>query len=358
MLGNERFKMCLFEPVHQERLNMGWVEQTERHSWLMGPPQSAAQRNELERVVCEADVAVLGDVPIDLREKRAATGRLTFIMSERMWRVPYHPIRMLNPRFARGIRRYKAVANRDHVYHLSMGAYAAGDVRRINAYAERIRCWGYFAEMSDNAPAVRMAKPLRLLWAGRLLSLKRVDVLIKAFALLDSAEDEIVLDIIGSGPEKKKLERLAQSFNLAGRCVFHDPVNAQEVRARMQGADIYVFPSNRHEGWGVVANEAMIEGAVLVANEQAGASRVLIDDNKTGFLFKDGDVNGLAALLRRLIASPQLCEEVRQNAWQKMHSLWHPRVGAERLLHVSQALLAGQAVPVYEDGPFSLRCTL
>jgi glycosyltransferase involved in cell wall biosynthesis len=119
----------------------------------------------------------------------------------------------------------------------------------------------------------------------------------------------------------------------------------------MRQSDIYVLSSNRGEGWGVVANEAMAEGAVLIANEQAGAAPVLIDHGRTGFLFEDDNVDALANILKTLLANKSLREIVRQAAWMEMQTQWHPRVGAERLVRLSQGLLGQAAIPVYHYGP-------
>ncbi len=118
----------------------------------------------------------------------------------------------------------------------------------------------------------------------------------------------------------------------------------------MRQADVYVLPSNRCEGWGVVVNEAMSEGAVLVANEQAGTSRTLIRHGRTGFLFEDDNIDALASVLRTLLADASLRETVRQAAWRELQRLWHPRVGAERLVELCQGLMGQAPMPEYSEG--------
>lgn len=76
--------------------------------------------------------------------------------------------------------------------------------------------------------------------------------------------------------------------------VFHEPVTSKRVRELMRQADVYILPSNRYERWGAMANGAMSDGAVLVANERAGAAPVLASHGRTGFLFEDGNVAALA----------------------------------------------------------------
>jgi glycosyltransferase involved in cell wall biosynthesis len=307
------------------------------------------------RVVCDADVAVLGACPHEVQAARAATGKLTFVTSERLWKKPFVWWRMLNPRYARGVRRYTGIANRPNVHYLAMGAYAAGDVRRIGAYGDRLWTWAYFAEIASKPPQPRINDQVRMLWVGRMLEWKRVDLLLKAVARVCYEPAFGRLDVVGAGPERPGLLKLARKLNLGDKCIFHEPVAPDRVRELMGQADVYVLPSNRYEGWGVVANEAMSEGAVLVANEQTAAARVLIDHGRTGFLFKDGDVAGLADVLRSLLADASLRGTVRQAAWLNIQRLWHPRVGAERLVGLCEGLLGLAPMPTYEEGP-GCRC--
>ncbi len=353
LLGQDRFRMCLFEPVFGERCSLGWAAAVPDYNWIAGPPSSGGELRRLSRTVCDADVAVLGDCPQDVQAARAATGKLTFVAGERLWKRSFARWRLLNPRFLRWLTRYKSIANSPNVHYLPMGAYAAGDARRIGAYADRMWNWAYFAEVAPQPPQPRDGASLRVLWVGRMLDWKRVDLLLKAVAQIRRHPNFRRLDIVGTGPEKPRLLNLARKLNLGDRCQFREPMTPDQVREMMRRADLYVLSSNRQEGWGVTANEAMSEGAVLVANRQAGAAPMLIDHGRTGFLFDDGDIAGLAGVLETLLSDASLRDNVRRAAWQEVQRLWHPRVGAERLIALCEGHLGLAPVPSYPDGPCS-----
>jgi len=351
LLGGDQFKLCLFEQVPDEQRRLGYADCVPCHDWIVGPPTSNGELQRLSQVICEADVAVLGAVPQEIVRARAATGKLTFIMSERMSKKPFHWWRMLNPRFARGINEYRSIVNHGNVHYLAMGAYAAGDVRRLEIFGDRLWSWAYFADVAPHPPRSRTGSRIRILWAGRMLDWKRVDMLLKAVAHVCPESNFGGLDLVGAGPEKARLQKLAKKLNLGDKCKFHEPVPAEQVRKWMREADFYVLASNRCEGWGVVANEAMSEGAILVANEQAGAARTLVDHGRTGFLFQDNNPADLADILRRLMVNAPLQDKIRQSAWQEIQALWHPRVGAERLIGLSKGLLGLAIMPEYQEGP-------
>ena len=248
LLGDGRFKLCLFDPVCEEKRKIGYAGTAPEHKWIAGPPHFSGDLERLTRLVCDAEVAVLGSCPQEVRAARAATGKLTFVMSERMWKTPFHWWRMLNPRFARGIRTFKDMANRDNVHALAIGAYAAADVRRIGAYGDRVWTFAYFAELASRPPQPRPRDKLRILWVGRMLNWKRVDLLLKAVARVCRHPAFGRVDIVGVGPEYNGLLKLARKLGLGDQCRFHEPVAADHVRELMRQADVYVLPSNRYEG--------------------------------------------------------------------------------------------------------------
>jgi len=351
LLGEDRFKLYLFEQVHEERQRLGWSSRVPTHKWIIGPPGSQKELESLTRQVCAADVAVLGSCPQEVQAARTTTGKLTLIMSERVLKKPFYRWRMINPRFKRGINRYRKIANRENVHYLAIGAYAAEDVRQIGAFGERVWTWAYFVDVPSSPPQPRAQSLLQILWVGRMLKWKRVDMLLKAIANIYHEPQFGKLDIVGDGPEKPHLLDLSRTLGLGEKCTFHEPMPTCGIREMMRQADVYVLPSNRYEGWGVVANEAMSEGAVLVANDQAGAAQVLVEHERTGFLFKDGDINALESALCTLLHDASLRETIRQAAWRKLRDLWHPRIGAERLVALCQGLLGLAPTPAFREGP-------
>lgn len=68
LLGENRFKMCLFEPVPEEQRKLGYASTVPDYRWIAGPPSSSDDMERLGRIVCDADVAVL--VPARKRFRR------------------------------------------------------------------------------------------------------------------------------------------------------------------------------------------------------------------------------------------------------------------------------------------------
>jgi glycosyltransferase involved in cell wall biosynthesis len=353
IMGPERFRMALFERVPDERRQLGWEDGVDC-PWVIGPPKSNAEMKQIVQQCLEADVMVVGACTPEVLQARVATGKLTLVASERLLKKGFYQLRMLNPRYAMGFRRYCSTVNHPHVHSLSIGFYAPADLRTIGAFADRIWKWGYFVEVNPLPPAVIPDRPLKLLWVGRMLDWKKVDLLLQAVGRIQDAVWFGECLIVGDGPERSRLERLGNKLWLQPAKVrFQQSVPFDEVRRLMREADVYVLPSNREEGWGAVAGEAMSEGCLLVANGEAGASHELIVDGETGFLYRDGNLEQLVALLERLGNDPALRMRVRQQAWERMQNVWHPRVAAERLVTLCRRLLNGDTVQDFSNGPCS-----
>ena len=130
-----------------------------------------------------------------------------------------------------------------------------------------------------------------MMWAGRLLKLKRVDTIIRAVGAL-SSQKKTCLAIYGTGPEEARLRKLASRHGEA--VAFHPPVPMPEVRRLMREHDVFVMASDENEGWGAVVNEALVEGMRVIGTFEAGASAAMLPKER---LFHSGDAKALADLL-------------------------------------------------------------
>lgn len=114
---------------------------------------------------------------------------------------------------------------------------------------------------------------LDLLFVGGLVPRKACDLALRAAAALLRA-GSARLTIVGDGPERGRLEQLARSLGIDGAVDFAGWVSHAEVLARMRVADIFLFPSVRDNGAGVVF-EALASGAVPVVVDFGGPGDIV-----------------------------------------------------------------------------------
>jgi glycosyltransferase involved in cell wall biosynthesis len=127
------------------------------------------------------------------------------------------------------------------------------------------------------------------LYAGRLDAEKGLDVLLRAFERVPGQ-----LIVAGSGRDEDRLRALASE-----RVRFVGPLDRDELVSLYAEADAFVLPS-RSEPWGMVLNEAAAAGLPLIATEEAGAARDLVEEGINGFRVPAGDEEALATALRRI----------------------------------------------------------
>lgn len=128
---------------------------------------------------------------------------------------------------------------------------------------------------------------LRLISVGRLLIWKRFDLIIKALERCDNVE----LSIVGDGPERTSLEKLAEKI-CPGRVHFQGQLEKAQVFENLAGSDVFVLPSVG-DSFGNVFVEAMACGLPVIG-ARAGGVTDIIDDGVNGFLIEPDSLDQLA----------------------------------------------------------------
>lgn len=142
---------------------------------------------------------------------------------------------------------------------------------------------------------------VRLLFSGQLVARKGIDLLMHAFQEASQNVPELELYILGEGPMRAHLQRIARST--LGRVEFLGHRDPTELPSVFAEADLFVLPS-RHDGWGVVVNEALGAGLPIVASDGVGAAHNLVAHGVNGLITPAGDVGALREALVLLARDP------------------------------------------------------
>lgn len=158
-----------------------------------------------------------------------------------------------------------------------------------------------------DAAAFATARPARersdVIFVGRLIAEKGVDVLLRAVASIARDVPTIRCLIVGDGPERERLEGLALSLGLAERVTFLGRVEDGRLARLLRASKVLALPSTR-EGYGIVVVEAQAAGAVpVVVRSPLSAASDQIADGVDGILCEPTE-RGLADAIRGLLADP------------------------------------------------------
>lgn len=151
-----------------------------------------------------------------------------------------------------------------------------------------------------------------LLYLGRLKRYKRVDLPIRAVAMLRAAGVEVRLVVAGAGDDDGRLRGLADELGVADAVEFRGHVDEDEKLALFRRAWVHVLTS-RKEGWGITNLEAAACGTPTIASDSPGL-RDSVVHGQTGFLVPHEDVEALAARVRELVENDGLRERLGRNA--------------------------------------------
>lgn len=144
------------------------------------------------------------------------------------------------------------------------------------------------------------APPLRSVFVGSLIPRKGVDLLLRAFARL--GEPAGLLRLVGDGPERERLEALAQTLGVRDRVEFIGQIAPEQVAGHLAASQVFVLPSHS-EGRPNVLLEAMASGTAVVATRIAGVVDTLADGEQ-GWLCEPGDVDSLSTALGDALQRP------------------------------------------------------
>ncbi len=179
------------------------------------------------------------------------------------------------------------------------------------------------------SPNVRSEVPL-FSYLGRLKRYKRVDIVIRAFALLDARDAR--LEIAGKGDDRDRLEGLVAKLNIEDRVRFLGYITEQEKRELLRRSWATVLASPK-EGWGISNLESAACGTPVIAADSPGIRESVIDGD-TGFLVPGSDIAAYAAAMRGLLDSPELVTTLGASARRFAETFTWERAAAETLAHL------------------------
>lgn len=355
----EKYHFVQTEAVEQERINMGWEDVASKLPYVRIYQDNP---EENQKLIMEADVVVFGGTDDESYiMPRLEAGKPVIRYSERIYKTGRW--KFISPRGL--VKKYH-----DHirfrnnpVYLLCAGGYVAGDFRLIGAYPKKKYKWGYFPETKEYDIEKLIAHKRELteqnggkvsiLWAGRLIDWKHPEMAIKLADELRGLDYKFHLNLIGGGKMEPELQQMVKNKQLDSFVTFAGYKTPQEVRRYMEDSEIFIFTSDRQEGWGAVLNEAMNSGCACVVSHHIGAAPYLIKDKDNGFLFRSIHQRDLRRKVEKLISDSTLRKQLGRKAYESVLHTWNAREAAGVLLDMGHQIIEGVKPEYRVEGPGS-----
>lgn len=345
----------------------GGTDDYSKRPYLVKAWESIGEWSKAMIMAETADVCVFGGYEaLPFETARLKKNMLSFDMGERM--LKRGVLNLLSPRILKMILAYHLNGwCKKPLYKLCMSAFAKTDQNKLLTFKDRCFKWGYFIAVDDRI-GIETSKHnnlangvMQLMWCGRFLKLKHPELPIVVVKRLKDEGYRVQLDIYGDEGNdakydavypKKKLEDLIKKLEVEDRVTLKGNCPNNEIVQAMQRSYIFLFTSDRQEGWGVVANEAMANGCALVASDEIGSTGFLVKHKETGMIFRSCNVDSLYEQVKYLLDNPNELERISQAGRLQMAEIWNPRNAAKRLLQLIDDIQAGRECSIAE-GPCS-----
>jgi glycosyltransferase involved in cell wall biosynthesis len=159
-----------------------------------------------------------------------------------------------------------------------------------------------------------------IVFSAKLQPWKRPLDLLRAFAKANLPNAHLLF--AGSGPLLPQLESEAASLGVASRVRFLGFVNQSQLPAVYTAGDLLILPSE-FEPFGLVVNEAMCCGCAVAASDRCGAARDLVAPVSPKLVFRCGDIDALAKLIREAAGDPARLKDLGRSAFAHVQT-WSP----------------------------------
>lgn len=345
------------KPIEGNHIKMSSSVNLYDKSYYLPAWKNEQMRKKAMDVICSVDALIIcgGDMFIPYERERLRQGKLTFEYSERQLKRG-----IINAFSKTSLSLYKLYMQVGHknLYKLCSSAYTANDMYFLHPFF-RDRCykWGYFThvpifDVDDVIQRRRTHEKIKILSVARLISWKRIDLLVSLADMLNQRGADFEINIIGTGPLLNELTQMSTKKGVSDKVNFLGLMDNNLVHEYMRDADIFIFPSNKREGWGAVLNEAMSNGCACIASDLIGAAPFLIDQGKNGFMFKTNSIDDLVNKVVELMEQDDLRELISKNAYETMLKYWNPQIAAQNFCTLVKALKDGECNPII-NGPCS-----
>ena len=189
-------------------------------------------------------------------------------------------------------------------------------------------------------PVIHQPNGKRLLYTGRLSAAKGLPILFQALTQVVLQHPDLVLTLVGDGPDRQALETLATNLKLTPYLKFVGYQSQDAVCQYLHNSDIFVLPSFS-EGLPVALMEALAAGVPVITTAIAGISE-LVEDCVNGYLIPPGAVEPLVLRLEQLLSDANLRQQMGTAGRKKVLQDFNLAQEVPWLKQIMAAALCGQ----------------
>lgn len=335
--------------IDPSTLPVGWL-QIGDFDFVVSYKELMGNLEHYINLITDADVVITGSAPKFLIKQRLKLKKPTFLYSERIYKKkrPWYEIPL------RAIKYYWAFGRHSSYYLLCASAYTAPDYAKTGTFTNKAYKWGYFPALVSYESVENLVsnkRPNTLLWVGRFIDWKHPEAPIEVAKRLKADGIDFELNMIGTGDMVDEIADMIKQNDLENNVHLLGSMSPENVRRHMEEASVYLFTSDRGEGWGAVLNESMNSACAVVSSHAIGSTPFLVNDGENGLIYKDGDIDDLYTKVKWLLSHDEERISISKNAYTTMINEWNAENAAKKFIALSERILNGEKSPdVFDNG--------
>lgn len=349
------FKFVSTIKITEERLKLGYKDMDHDYDFVVRAYESQEEYDRTLKLVMESDVVMMGSTSDVYIQERLKQDKLVFRYRERIF--PNGIATWFNTEKRKNIiERHLKYRKNKNLYMLCASGYGANDFYKLGVYKDKIYKWGYFPilkkyNIEELISEKEKSEKINILWTSRFIKWKHPEYMVKlAEKLLSENINNFKIRMLGNGVELENIRNAIKEKGLEEYIEAIGAVSSDEVRKYMEKANIFLFTSDRREGWGAVLNESMNSGCAVVANINIGSVPFLMKNNVNGLVYEN--FNQFYTQVKKLIDDKELRRKLSINAYKTIEETWNSKTATENLLELFDSVINNKELEV-ESGPAS-----
>lgn len=307
------------------------------------------ERLDIKDYLGTFDIIIIGNCKNKRILSSLPTDKVVFHCSEHYWKKINTPLSLLK-RICRMIELRKRYKRLKQLNILATSSRLKRELDKNSVKYANCFKFAYFPPTNKIANNETERKNKKMVFIGRAIYWKRPEYSFFALKEFNKIDFGWTLDVFSEGKYLNNMKFKAKNNPYVN---FYPFVSHDEVLKKFQESEVFIFSSNREEGWGAVLNEALSCGTIVFASSDAGATNYLIKDGFNGFTFKTKkELKRKIALYLKM--SEQKKQQIRLSAFLTIANEWNEKIASERLLLLFRSLLSNNRIPCYKEGPLSL----
>lgn len=329
------------KPMDQERLDMGWKDFSNETPYVLSVTEENIDL--VKDKISSADAVIIGAAKTSWIEDRLKSGKLVFRYQERPFKrnnfLGWFNLKALYSTYKTAYKWRKK-----NYYLLGASAYSYCDFYKLGCFRKKALKFGYFINPISNEYVERTNQIPQITWIGRHIKTKHCEMVLKSAKFLKEQSINAKFTIVGHGKLSEKLKKLCKKLDVEDVVKFIPVIPNEEIKELLLNSDVHLATSDFNEGWGVVVNESLSAGCLVIASKQMGSVPYLIEHGKNGLIFDVNKQSQLNEYLKTVVLDKNLRAKLGANAVETMKDVWSPQNTAKNLISVINKILEGEFV--------------